>query len=101
MGFLYAPACERSEQFLCPPNVPIAIRPALKAGSRATVLWASMIEGIWQHLVTMRRTLTAELSESSQGSIWRFLREWIEHEEMRLGCSRESTMFSMTRTLHL
>jgi len=104
-SFLYAPACERAGQFYCPASVPIALRVTLKAGSRSAVLWAAMLEGLLPGIVAMRRTLAAALpempSEGSCGRLADYLRDFLEHDELRLGCSAESAMYSMHMAVHL
>ncbi|CAE7339711.1 unnamed protein product [Symbiodinium sp. CCMP2456] len=99
MSFLTAHACPSTRQLYCPPDVPIAIRATLKAGSRSTGLWAATIEGLLPSLVALRRALTASLQDevnfargsgsSADAAFKRFGREWIEHELFRLGCSQE------------
>eukprot|EP00928_Gymnodinium_smaydae_P015060 TRINITY_DN15522_c0_g1_i1.p1 TRINITY_DN15522_c0_g1~~TRINITY_DN15522_c0_g1_i1.p1 ORF type:complete len:527 (+),score=71.75 TRINITY_DN15522_c0_g1_i1:31-1581(+) len=104
-NFLYAPTCERTGQFLCPPSVPIALRVVLKAGSRSAAVWAAMLEGLIPSLVAARRTLTASFAEGSDGSggesrVSRYVTDWLAHEEMRLGCNSEAALFSVSRALH-
>lgn len=106
-SFLYAPACERTGQMFCPPTVPVALQVTLKAGSRSAVVWAAMLEGLTSALVAARRTLAAALSEgagtggASEGRLRRYVLEWLEHEEARLGCTEEASLFSISRALHM
>ncbi|CAJ1343402.1 unnamed protein product [Effrenium voratum] len=98
-NFLYAPACERTQQFYCPPGLPVALQLTLKAGSRSATVWAAMLEGLMPAVVSARRTLAVAMSGSAAGysRVARYAQEWLEHEEMRLGCSPDLALFSISR----
>jgi len=101
-SFLYAPSCERTGQFYCPPGLPLALRFTLKAGSRSASVWAAMLEGLIPSIVSARRTLAAALSSSSEGNkVARYTQEWLEHDEMRLGCREDLAFFSISRGVHM
>ncbi|CAJ1460200.1 unnamed protein product [Effrenium voratum] len=102
-NFLYAPACERTQQFYCPPGLPVALQLTLKAGSRSATVWAAMLEGLMPAVVSARRTLAVAMSGSAAGysRVARYAQEWLEHEEMRLGCSPDLALFSISRGLHM
>lgn len=103
-NFLYAPSCERTGQFYCPPGVPVALQLTLKAGSRSATVWAAMLEGLMPGVVSARRTLAVSLSDSDDAGgskVGRFAREWLEHDEMRLGCPGELAFFSISRGVHM
>lgn len=105
-GFLYAPACERKGQLYCPPGLPIALQLTLKAGSRSANVWAAMLEGLLPALSFARRNLAVALSDSGeagggQSRLGRYVQEWLEHDESRLGCTPETALFSVMRGLHL
>ncbi|CAE8637611.1 unnamed protein product [Polarella glacialis] len=104
-GFLYAPACERTGQLYCPPGLPVALQLTLKAGSRSAAVWAAMLEGLLPALVNARRTLAVTFADSGadagHGRLARYVQEWLEHEEMRLGCAPDLALFSITRALHM
>ena len=94
-NFALAPACVLSGQYYCPLGLPLALKVTLKAASRSAAIWAMMLEGLMPAVVSARRTLSVALS--SKGNIPSFLREWIEQEEIRLGCSPELQFFSISR----
>eukprot|EP00435_Cladocopium_sp_Y103_P037439 s2580_g9.t3 len=103
-NFLYAPSCERTGQFYCPPGLPLALQLTLKAGSRSATVWAAMLEGLMPAVVSARRTLAVSLSDSDDAGgskVGRFAREWLEHDEMRLGCPGELAFFSISRGVHM
>ncbi|CAE7539082.1 unnamed protein product [Symbiodinium pilosum] len=99
--FLYSPSCERTEQLYCPPGLPVALQLTLKAASRSATVWAAMLEGLIPGIVAARRTLGVALSSDKGSNIARWVQEWIEHEEMRLGCPADLAMFSISRSLHM
>eukprot|EP00913_Durusdinium_trenchii_P004505 g4182.t3 len=97
-NFLYAPACERSGQFYCPPGLPLALQLTLKAGSRSATVWAAMLEGLMPGIVAVRRTLAVQLGLSEESNkLARYAWEWLEHEETRLGCGGDLAFFSISR----
>ncbi|CAE7565503.1 unnamed protein product [Symbiodinium sp. CCMP2456] len=96
-NFALAPACVLSGQYYCPVGLPLALKVTLKAASRSAAIWAMMLEGLMPAVVSARRTLSVALS--SKGNIRSFLREWIEQEEIRLGCSPELQFFSISRSV--
>lgn len=100
MEYLHAPACGIHDLYYCPPSVPLAIRTAYKAGSRSATLWAAMIEGLLPHLVTAQRTLSAALAVGSEGGTMnRYYHEVMEHEDNRLGCTNDASLYSYNLAL--
>lgn len=101
-SFLYSPSCERSGQYYCPPGLPLALKLTLKAACRSSIVWAAMLEGLIPGIVAVRRTLAVALRSDQEGSnLARYAHEWIEQEEMRLGCPPELTMFGLSRSMHM
>ncbi|CAE7307376.1 unnamed protein product [Symbiodinium natans] len=99
--FVLSHSCQQTGQYYCPPGLPLALKFTLKAASRSSTLWAFMLEGLLPAVVAARRSLAAAFSAMDEGSsIARWAREWIEHEEMRMGCPPDLTMFSISRALH-
>ena len=97
--FVLSHSCQQTGQYYCPPGLPLALKFTLKAASRSSTLWAFMLEGLLPAVVAARRSLAAAFSAMDEGSsIARWAREWIEHEEMRMGCPPDLTMFSISRS---
>eukprot|EP00927_Polykrikos_kofoidii_P040691 TRINITY_DN34739_c0_g2_i1.p1 TRINITY_DN34739_c0_g2~~TRINITY_DN34739_c0_g2_i1.p1 ORF type:complete len:294 (-),score=31.45 TRINITY_DN34739_c0_g2_i1:56-820(-) len=62
-----------------------------------------MLEGLLPGLVNARHTLAVLLAENEGGGtgrIQRYFSEWLQNDEVRLGCSQEAALFSMSRAVH-